>query len=47
VGQALETRVRGLDAAIAQGYQPQAKHQVLQGVMVGGVVVPLDLVAVA
>ena len=35
------------DAAIAQGYRPEAQCQVLHGVTVGGVAVPLDLVAVA
>lgn len=35
------------DAALAQGYQPAAPHEVLQGVMVGGVALPLDLVAMA
>ena len=35
------------DAAIAQGYRPQGEHRALSGVTVGGVAVPLDLVAVA
>jgi adenylate cyclase len=35
------------DAALAQGYRPQAQHQALSGVAVGGVAVPLDLVAIA
>jgi adenylate cyclase len=35
------------DAAIAQGYRPQAQHKLLHGVMVGGVTLPLDLVAMA
>jgi len=35
------------DAALAQGYQPQARHQALSGVSVGGVAAPVDLVAMA
>jgi len=35
------------DAALAQGYQPQAQHRVLGGVSVGGVALPVDLVTVA
>jgi len=35
------------DAACAQGYEPRGQHQALKGVMVGGVAVPVDLVAVA
>jgi adenylate cyclase len=35
------------DAACAQGYQPRGQHQSLNGVSVGGVAVPVDLVAVA
>ena len=35
------------DAACAQGYKPRGQHQTLKGVMVGGVSVPVDLVAVA
>jgi adenylate cyclase len=35
------------DAACAQGYRPQGQHRTLIGVMVGGVSVPVDLVAVA
>ena len=35
------------DAACLQGYKPRRQHQTLKGVMVGGVSVPVDLVAVA
>jgi adenylate cyclase len=35
------------EAALAQGYLPSAQHRALSGVAVGGVAVPLDLVAVA
>lgn len=35
------------DAALAQGYRPQAQHRALSAVNVGGVAVPVDLVAVA
>ncbi|WP_119302550.1 adenylate/guanylate cyclase domain-containing protein [Dongia deserti] len=35
------------DAALAQGYKPQGLYRVLSGAMVGGVAVPLDLVAIA
>ncbi|HET6159076.1 MAG TPA: adenylate/guanylate cyclase domain-containing protein, partial [Dongiaceae bacterium] len=35
------------DAALGQGYQPQAQHRVLNHVSVGGVAAPLDLVSVA
>lgn len=35
------------DAALAQGYQPQAQHRVLCGISVAGVAMPLDLVAMA
>ena len=35
------------DTAFAQGYRPQGEHRALSGVTVGGVAVPLDLVAVA
>ena len=35
------------DAACAQGYESRGQHQRLKGVMVGGVSVPVDLVAVA
>jgi adenylate cyclase len=35
------------DAACAQGYEPRGQHRALKGVMVGGVSVPVDLVAVA
>ena len=35
------------DAALAQGYQPRGEHRALGGVSVGGVVAPVDLVAVA
>lgn len=35
------------DAALAQGYAPRGQHRVLRGVAVGGVAVPVDLVAVA
>jgi adenylate cyclase len=35
------------DAAIAQGYGSRGEHTALSGVSVGGVAVPLDLVAVA
>jgi adenylate cyclase len=33
------------DAACAQGYQPRVEHRVLSGVSVGGVGVPVDLIA--
>jgi len=33
------------DAALAQGYRPQAQHRMLSGVSVGGVAAPVDLVA--
>ncbi len=35
------------DAACVQGYEPRGQHKTLRGVMVGGVSVPVDLVAVA
>ncbi|HKP27596.1 MAG TPA: adenylate/guanylate cyclase domain-containing protein [Dongiaceae bacterium] len=35
------------DAACAQGYEPRGQHRALTGVMVGGVAVPVDLIAVA
>ena len=35
------------DAACAQGYEPRGQHRVLHGVVVSGVAVPVDLVAVA
>jgi adenylate cyclase len=35
------------DAALVQGYRPQAEHRSLMQVSVGGVVAPVDLVAVA
>lgn len=35
------------EAALVQGYQPQAQHRALNGVSVGGVTVPVDLVALA
>ena len=35
------------DIACSQGYEPRGQHQRLTGVMVGGVSVPVDLVAVA
>jgi adenylate cyclase len=35
------------DAACAQGYEPRGEHRALAGVSVGGVAVPVDLVAVA
>jgi adenylate cyclase len=35
------------EAALAQGYEPRAQHRVLRGVMIGGVNLPVDLVAVA
>jgi len=35
------------DAACAQGYQPRGEHRALTGVSVGGVALPVDLVAVA
>ena len=35
------------DAACAQGYEPRGEHRALTGVSVGGVALPVDLVAVA
>ena len=35
------------EAALEQGYEPRGQHRVLRGVKVGGVAVPVDLVAVA
>jgi adenylate cyclase len=35
------------DAAQAQGYEPRGEHKALSGAMVGGVALPLDLVAIA